>query len=232
VQVIILLVSSAAIGFLLMAQGASADTVPMENIEDADTNYVHTSPWFVHVGFIDAIYDSGARIALGGHMLPGATVNVSNNATLGLDLGYDVTRNISIVLSAGFPPKPNITGQGSVAAYGSFGKVRYGAGIVTATYTWHDWGAFQPYVGTGLAYAIIIHPRDGALQDLGVNNNFGLVLQAGAKYAVDNNWSFYVDAKKLWLSVDAKGELIGLPVRASIKLNPVLVTTGVEYHFD
>lgn len=205
----------------------------MQNIEESDASFSHASPWFIRVGFVDAIYDSSARIALAGHVVPGATANVSNSATLTADVGYDVTRNVSLVLMAGFPPKPDITARGTVAGLDRLGKVRYGPLLLTATYTMHDWGAFQPYVGAGVVYAFMLHPRDGAVEDLGVHNNFGIVLQAGAEYAFDDHWSVYTDFKKVWLSANAEGHLQGdLPVKASVKLNPVLLSTGVKFHFD
>ena len=79
------------------------------------------SRWFVRAGAAAAFYDPGARIEIGGQPVPGASVDVSNGATMSFDIGYDVTRDVSVMLMLGIPPRPSITGRGSVEAVGTFG---------------------------------------------------------------------------------------------------------------
>jgi outer membrane protein W len=88
-----------------------------------DRESAEASPWFARMGVIGAIYHSGATIATNGKVIPGATVTVSNNVTVTFDVGYDITKNISVLLMGGFPPRPTITGQGTVASLGDLGKV-------------------------------------------------------------------------------------------------------------
>jgi len=93
-------------------------------------------------------------------------------------------------------------------------------------------GAFQPYAGPGVAYAIILKEFDGAVSGLDVKNNFGFVIQGGAEYTVARKWNVFVDFKQVWLAVDANGVITGLaPVTAHVKLNPSLVSTGLKYRF-
>jgi len=191
------------------------------------------SPWHLRVGALDALYDSSATIKLAGTIAKGATAHVSNGETVIVDVGYDVTKNVSLLLMAGYPPEPTISGRGIVTSLNTLGKVRYGSTILTGIYHFRDWGRIEPYVGAGAAYAIILHPRDGSIVDLGVHNNFGLVLQAGAEYPLDDTWGLFADIKKVWLSVDAQGRVGGaIPVTATVKLNPVLMSAGVTVHFN
>jgi outer membrane protein len=193
----------------------------------------HQGRWFGRVGVLDAIYYSGARIAVNGAVKPGATAAVSNDATVTVDIGYDLTRNIALMLMAGFPPKPKMTGEGTVASLDRLGEVRYGPVMLTATYRVRDWGAFHPYAGGGVGYAIILKERDASVLDLKVHNNWGLLLQAGAEYDLGQTWSLFADVKKLWLSVNADGVLAGgAPVAASVKLNPILISVGVKFRVD
>ena len=188
--------------------------------------------WFGRVGFVSAVYHSGATISTAGAVIPGASALVSNNESVTFDIGRDITRNISVQLMVGIPPKPTITGQGTVASLGELGAVRYGPAILSGYYKVRRFGAFQPYAGGGTAYAIILKDHDASVSDLHVRNNFGFVLQGGAEYKVMRNWSLFADFKEVWLAVDAHGQIAGVaPVTAHVKLNPSLVSVGIKYRF-
>jgi len=101
-------------------------------VAPASPPLVHESPsaaengwgkgWVVGIGAINAFYHSGATIATGGQAIPGATANVSNNFTLMFDVRRYITKDLSLTLLGGVPPKPSITGKGSVASLGELGN--------------------------------------------------------------------------------------------------------------
>jgi len=187
--------------------------------------------WVVGIGSINAFYHSGATIATSGQTIPGATANVSNNYSLMFDVRRYIARDLSLTLMAGVPPKPTITGEGSVASLGELGKVRYGPAILTAEYHLPKLRAFRPYVGAGTAYAIILKEHDAAVSQLGVRNNWGTVLEAGAEHQLSRNMALFVDVKEVWLAVDAHGSLYGVaPVTAHVNLNPTIVSVGIRFH--
>ncbi|HTY84919.1 MAG TPA: OmpW family outer membrane protein [Silvibacterium sp.] len=189
-------------------------------------------PWYVRVGGVGAIYHSSATFETGGELIPGASAQVSNNESITFDVGYDLTRDISAQLMFGIPPKPTISGQGTVAQLGELGAVRYGPTIASGLYRVRRWRVFQPYAGPGVAYAIFLKDHDAAVSDLHVANNFGAVFQAGADYTVNGRWSFFGDFKEVWLGVNAHGLIGGdVPVTAHVPLNPSLVSAGITYHF-
>jgi len=192
---------------------------------------IEGSHWFGRVGLAGMIYHSGATLSSNGIVIPGATVDVSYDVTLTLDVGYDVTKNIFTSLMVGIPPRPAITSQGSVAALGELGAVRYGPAILWGGYRVRRWGAFQPYAGPGVVYAIILKDHSASVSDLHVRNNFGFVLQAGAEYRLRRKWSLFVDVKQMWLGVDAHGFIGPAPVGAHVKLNPTFFSTGLKYDF-
>ena len=190
------------------------------------------SRWFVRAGATAAFYNSGASIELGGQPVPGASVDVSNGVTMTFDIGYDVTRDISVMLTLGIPPRPSITGRGAVEALGTLGEVRYGSAILTGVYRLPRLGPVRPYAGLGAAYAIILQPHDGSVSQLRVHNDWGFVLQAGAEMDLGRQWGVYVDVKRVWLSVDADGFVAGdVPVAARVRLDPTLVSAGLRYRF-
>src|SRR5262245_51705110 len=188
------------------------------------------SPWFLRLGVLDAIYHPSATIATSGQLIPGATATVSNNMTLMFDLGYDVTKAFSIQMMGGVPPKPTVTGERAVASLGDLGAVRYGPVFLTGNYRTPRWHGWQPYVGAGAVYAVILRDHDLAVSDLIVLNNWGFALQGGVERSIANGLDVFVDFKEAWLAVDAHGSLSGgVPVTARITLDPSIVSFGVKF---
>ena len=109
--------------------------------------------------------------------------------TVTFDVGYEATKNISLSVTTGIPPKPHITGEGAVANLGMLGKVRYGPAFFTGYYRIPKTGRFRPYVGGGAAYAIIFKEFDGSVKHLDVHNNWGSLLQGGAEYELNVQYS-------------------------------------------
>ena len=191
-----------------------------------------TSPWFVRIGILHAIYHPSATIATSGLTIPGATATVSNNLTVMFDLGYDITKSFSIQLIGGIPPKPTVTGEQTVAFLGDLGAVRYGPVLLTGNYHMPRKRGWRPYVGAGAVYAIILDNHDRAVSDLVVLNNFGFVAQGGVERSIANTLEFFLDFKQVWLAVDAHGKLAGeIPVTARVTLDPSIVSIGVKFRF-
>lgn len=187
---------------------------------------------FVRVGFDAAIYHPQSTISAGGAVVPEANASVTNNQTITFDAGYYLNRHLAVSLMGGLPPKPSLTGEGSVAAYGTLGSVRYGPAVLSANYHLRPFRRFLPYAGGGLVYAIILRNYDGAISGLKVHNNFGLAIQAGADYQVSRKLEVYADVKQMWLSVNADGKIGGaVPASAKVKLNPTLPSVGLTYRF-
>ena len=187
--------------------------------------------WVFGIGAIGALYHSSATISTSGQSIPGATAKVSNNLTVMFDVRRYITKDLSLSLMGGIPPKPAITGKGSVASLGELGEVRYGPAILTADYHLPKVGAFRPYAGAGTAYAIILREHDSAVSDLKVHNNWGFVLEGGAERKLNRNLVLFVDVKEIWLAVDGHGALGGVvPVTAHVKLNPTIVSVGIRFH--
>jgi len=152
--------------------------------------------------------------------------------TVTFEVGYEATKNISVSVTTGIPPKPHITGEGAVANLGMLGKVRYGPAFFTGYYRFPKTGRFRPYAGGGAAYAIIFKEFDGSVKHLDVDNNLGSVLQGGAEYELNSKYTLFIDFKEVWLAVNAHGVLSdGTEVKARVKLNPSLVTVGIKFHF-
>jgi outer membrane protein len=189
-----------------------------------------SNEWYGRVGALGALYHSSATVDTDAGRIPGASAHVSNSETGTIEVGYDVTPSAYVVFLAGIPPKPTISGQGSIQALGDLGAVRYGPALLTAGYRLPAFGNVQPYVGGGAAYAIIFRNFDAAVEHLRVHNHFGSVVQVGADFRVNDRLAVFADVKQLWLSVNANGALDGeVPVTARVKLNPTLVSVGIKF---
>lgn len=215
----------------ILVLGLSAAHASAQSNSGAEGTPV-ADPWYVRMGVLEAIYHPSATIATSGVVIPGATATVSNNVTLMFDLGYDVANRFSIQLMGGIPPKPTVTGERAVTFLGDLGAVRYAPVMLTGIYRMPRWRGWQPYVGAGPVYAIILRDFDRAVSDLVVLNNWGFALQGGVERSIGNNLALFFDFKEGWLAVDAHGNLSGgIPVTAKVTLDPSVIGVGVKVRF-
>jgi len=178
------------------------------------------------------LYDAGT-VSANGRSTPRATAHASDNLAVLFDVGYDVTKELSVQMMVGVPPKAGVTGAGSVVALGDLGKVRYAPVTVTGYYHFPKWGAFQAYAGLGAAYSILRKEPDAAVARLQVDNSWGSVLQAGAHYDLGRKCELFFDIKQIWLAASARGVLAsGVAVARSVRLDPALISAGIKVHFD
>jgi len=209
----------------------AADQPPDTPATNGATSESPSPRWFFRAGPTGLFFDSSAKIALGGKDLPGASLTASNNATLIIEGGYFLTRNLAVEISGGIPPTTTFTGKGTIAGLGKLGKATYGPAVLSLNYYFKDLGSLRPYLGVGEAYAFIFSTEDGAVKDLRVNGNRGFVVQGGFDYRMNKNWSVFADLKHISLKVNARGELLSAPVTASVTLDPTIASLGVSYRW-
>ncbi|BBC73273.1 conserved hypothetical protein [Altererythrobacter sp. B11] len=187
--------------------------------------------WFVRVGPAGVIYDESAKIRVGGQTIPGASVTAKNNLTAELEAGYYFNPNVSVSLTIGGPPTATLKGTGPLEGL-TLGKITYGPAVAAIQYHLTAFGPkFIPYVGAGVNYTIVLDNKDGAVQNLRVKSPVGVTFQAGAETMINERFGLFVDAKQVILDTTATGTVGGAPADAKIKINPLIVTGGISFHF-
>ncbi|HEY8614809.1 OmpW/AlkL family protein [Phenylobacterium sp.] len=187
--------------------------------------------WFVHAGPAFVEPAESADMTAGGQPVPGADVSIDGRWTAEVEVGYFLTPNIALAAAGGFPPKFNVDASGTLAALGRAGTMTGGPAGVMAQYHFNPDGPVSPYVGAGASFLIVFDTEDGALNDLEADSAVGTVVQAGVNVMANDRWGAFFDVKKAWVGTVAKANLGPTPVRAKVKVDPLVVNAGLTYRF-
>ncbi|MEZ2132177.1 MULTISPECIES: OmpW family protein [unclassified Sinorhizobium] len=183
------------------------------------------SPWQVRLRALGVITrDSGS---VGG--VPGSDLSHSDTVVPEIDFSYFFTDNIAAELILG-TTFAKIHGEGSLAGL-NVGKTWLLPPTLTLQYHFTDFGAFKPYVGAGVNYTIFYNQSAKDANDLDVKNRFGLAVQAGFDYMLDEHWGVNVDVKKIFLQPKFDVSVGGAELNGKAKLDPWLIGAGVTYRF-
>ncbi len=187
--------------------------------------------WYLHVGPAGLIYSESVKLKAGGGRVPGADVRIPASLTFAAEIGYFLNPNFAIGAAFGFPPLTKFEARGVLTGLGTLGKASGGPAALMAQYHFTGFGRFQPYVGVGPAILYIFNENDGTVNNLKVEHAVGVSLQAGFNYMIDESWGVFVDAKKVILRTRGSGSLGGVPIKAEVTLDPLVLQAGVGYRF-
>jgi outer membrane protein len=221
--------TAGAAGVLMMASAAMAadPAVPLAAPETQTTGL----GFFVHAGPAGIELDEGAKIYAGDARVPGGTIKVKRHFTAAVEAGYFITPNFAVSFTGGYPPNVKIEAAGTMNGMGRVGASTYGPMTVTMHYHFTGLGRLQPYIGAGPAFMYVFDQTDGLMNSLHVDNTAGFAFQAGADYMLSDRWGVFIDVKKAILRTDATGFLGPAPIRADLRLDPLVVHTGVTLRF-
>ena len=187
--------------------------------------------FFLHLGPAGLVLDEDAEIYAAGSQVPGGTIKIKSHLTFAVEAGYFVTPNVAVSFTGGLPPNVKIEAAGTMNGMGRVGATTYGPMTATVHYHFTEMGRFQPYVGVGPAFMYVFDHQDGIMASLQVDNTVGVAFQAGANYMFTDQWGIFVDVKKAILRTKATGFLGPVPVKADIRLDPLVLHTGVTFRF-
>lgn len=179
------------------------------------------SPWLVRARAVYIDPDNKSTPVAG----VGASdrIDVETKTIPELDISYFFTPNFSAELILTYPQKHKVRLDG--AEVGSF---KHLPPTLTAQYHFAPGATINPYVGVGVNYTRIsnVHLLGGA-GDL-ENDSWGLALQAGVDFRINERWSINADIKKVNIRSDV---YVGGANASHLKVDPVLFGLGVGYRF-
>ncbi len=191
----------------------------VSNAKDLGDSYLSKERFQVRVRALAVLPDDSSSVNIGGE------TDVGDFITPEVDLTYFITENIAVEAIAG-------TAQHQVYYNGStnLGDVWILPPTVTLQYHFMPDNKFSPYLGAGVNYSFFYGEQSGnGFTDFKVDGGFGLALQAGFDYWLNDNWGVNLDVKKIY--VDIEGELNNGTIQADIDLDPWVFGAGVSYRF-
>jgi outer membrane protein len=178
-------------------------------------------------------------------MTPSAELHVSDKVIPELDISYYFTKNIAAELILAVGTRHNVNIQGD--ALGTVGNQALGSVNLlppTLTAQWHfnPDQTFDPYVGAGINYTIMLDRNlkgsAGAIAGNKIkieSDSWGPALQAGFDINLKDGWLINADVKYVWLDTDVKlkGAVTGNAWRKidSLDINPWVVGIGIGKKF-
>lgn len=186
------------------------------------------SPWMIRGRALVVMPQPDASLRVGGVPVPGADVDISTSVVPELDISYFFTKNIAVELILGVTPH-RVKGDGVLAGT-RIGSAWLLPPTLMLQYHFTDFGKFKPYVGVGVNYTVFFNEKArGGFTNFDLKDTFGLALQVGADYMIDEHWGINFDVKKIFLEPKVKVNN-GL-VSGKVKIDPWLFGAGVTYKF-
>lgn len=183
--------------------------------------------------------DSSSNIIVGSDL--GVNGAVDSNTQIGINIAYFLTDNINVEVLAATPFKHDVNfGLSDALGTGDqLGEVTHLPPTVTVNYYFNDASSkFQPYVGAGLNYTIFFDEEftsanvAAGLDDLSLDDSFGLSAQVGADYMIDDKW--FVNASIRWIDIDTEASFNLNGAEGSvdiIEIDPWVYTLTLGYRF-
>lgn len=187
--------------------------------------------WFARAGVTRLELRDSLDLNFAGAPVPGADLNTKAHYTPTVQAGRFLGDHLAASLTVGLPPHIKIDGRGALAPYGRLAETTYGPATLTMQYRPVRTGTVQPYVGAGAAYMIIFSTKDGAFQNVEIDNDLSPAVEAGTDIMFNQRFGIFLDAKKAFLRTETRGTFGGAPVVGQVKLDPVALSAGITARF-
>jgi outer membrane protein len=193
--------------------------------------------WIAQVGVTNIApnVDSGD---LSAPSLPGTKVDIKSATQLSGAIIYMVTDHWAVDLPLALPFKHDIVGAGAIAGVGKLGEVKALPITLLAQYRFGAVDAkIRPYLAAGPTYAKFYHERStgtlsaltaGSPTTLSVDSRFGLTVQAGASFMLNERWSLDAAVSKTFLKTKTS---LSTGQTIDTRLDPTSVSLAAGYRF-
>jgi outer membrane protein len=162
-----------------------------------------------------------------------AHLSVDSNTIPEIDFSYYITKNIAAELILATGTRHTVTAN-ILGTATDLGKVNLLPPTLLAQWHFNPDQTFDPYLGAGFSYvrAMDNNLNLGAVPITIDRNNWGIALQAGMDYNLDNKWLLNVDVKKIWFDTTVKADLgSGYTKIDQLDIDPWVVSVGFGKKF-
>ena len=197
---------------------------------------------------VDPHVDSDKLKEDGAVINPKKTVDVDSNTQFGLTATYMLGDNIGLELLVASPFRHEIkvkddNSDATKNLTGKLGHTRQLPPTLTLQYYPMDDGSeFQPYVGLGVNYTKFFKEeltstrkasRGGDYKNLELKDSWGVAIQLGTDFRIDDNWS--INAAAWYVGIDTtatfKSKDGTKKYKVDVDLDPMVYMVGVAYKF-
>lgn len=178
------------------------------------------------------------------------STDVNSNTQLALTFNYYLTDSVAFELwtASPFTHEIEVKSSSSVVNGLTAGETKHLPPTLLAQYHFFDGSAkLRPFVGAGINATIFfeeeVNSLDGAFTDLGLigaddklsldlDTSYGLALQAGVNYKIDNKWGIHAMAAWADISADGYVKLNGEDLqKVEVELDPIVFILAARYKF-
>jgi len=174
---------------------------------------------------------SSSVVAADGSPVSGAQVDVDDAIQLGLTLGYMYSNRVGIELLLATPFKHRVSGKGALAGV-DVAEVEQLPPTLSVIYYLNEGAAFKPYVGAGINYTMFFSEESKIGGGADLDDSFGLALQVGADYQINERW--HINASARWIDIDTQATLTDTAlgrVTTSVDIDPMVYSVMLGYTF-
>lgn len=169
---------------------------------------------------------------------PGPNVEADDGWSLGLTATWMATNNIGVGVLAAWPFEHDIETKGGLAGTGDAADTKHLPPTVTMQYHFNTTSKLHPYIGAGINYTNFFSEDTnpaGALSggSIKLDDSWGLALEVGADYELQNNWLVSAQVWYIDIDTDATVSGLGAPLDDSfnVEIDPWVVMIGVGKKF-
>ena len=165
--------------------------------------------------------------------VPANAIHINDKVLPDLDFEYFFTPNWSTELILTYPQRQKVTvEQSALGGPADIGTFKHLPPILTAKYDFLPNSDFQPYLGAGVNFTLLMDvdlnvPGVSGL-DLHKRTSWGPAAQAGFDYKIAPHWYLNVDVK--WAELRTHVTLDGTEI-SELKVDPLLFGVGIGYRF-
>lgn len=203
----------------------------------------------IRVGYANIQPNSSASDVSGPFTPPGLSLDVRSTSTAVFSLIREINDIWDVELAFGIPPTHDVALKvnnaslpGSAQALnGQIGaRVRQVAPTIFANYKFLDRSsAWRPFLGVGLNFTKFDksdstaagNTLNGGATSISLKDSFGLALQGGVVYRIDNQWSLSAALATAMVKTTMTTNTYGVQRTADIKFRPTVLSLSVGYSF-